>query len=136
MDTNLAKECYRCFKKLVELFEEIDEKVEEFCDENGITLAFEEDRFKPIYMAEGTDYLMVYRAYKDSKMGYVVVTKNGEIEWKEAEFDLKKYMEFATNLTKKLASILATKELTSILALAILCQATEVMKGEPQSPLE
>ena len=79
----LVKKCLRHFKRAVELLEKIEEEIARFCDENGITLAFRESRFEPFHTAENTDYLMVYRAYLKSKIGYVVVTKDGKIEWQD-----------------------------------------------------
>jgi len=83
IDVSLVEECYESFKRALELLEEIEKKIEEFCSENNIILAFRESRFEPFYIAKKTEYLMVYRAYQKSKIGYVVVTKDGKIEWKE-----------------------------------------------------
>jgi hypothetical protein len=82
IDVALVEECRESFKRALELLEEIEKQILKFCDENGMVLAFRESRFEPFHIAENTEYLMVYRAYLKSQMGYIVVTKDGTIAWK------------------------------------------------------
>lgn len=85
VDVGLVEECCKYYRKANKLLREIEGKVHDFCHENGIQLLFREDTFEPVWSAEATEYLMVFKAVKGLRLGYVVILKDGKITWIESK---------------------------------------------------
>lgn len=85
VDVGLVKECRKYYRKAEELLREVERKVFDFCRENGVELLFREDDFEPVWSAEDTEYLMVFKAVKGLRIGYVVILKDGKITWIESK---------------------------------------------------
>lgn len=87
VDVAMVKECRRHFEEAFKLLDKIEDKVWEFCLEKGIELISRND-FEPFlnaYKTETDEFLMAFRACNGSKIGYVVVLKDGTIAWKECK---------------------------------------------------
>jgi hypothetical protein len=85
VDVAMVIECRRHFEEAFKLLEKIEDKVWEFCLEKGIDLESRQDDFEPFINAFQTEFLMAFRAYNGSNIGYVVILKDGRITWKECK---------------------------------------------------
>jgi hypothetical protein len=86
VDVAMVIECRRHFEEAFKLLDKIEDKVWEFCLEKGIELESRQEDFEPFLNAQETDeFLMAFRAYNGSKIGYVVVLKDGTITWRECK---------------------------------------------------
>jgi hypothetical protein len=85
VDVCLVEKCREHYSKARILLEEIEAKVLEFCHENGIDLLFRGDGFEPVWSAEDTEHLMVFKAVKGLRLGYVAILKDGKITWIESK---------------------------------------------------
>jgi hypothetical protein len=85
VDVAMVIECRRHFEEAFKLLEKIEDKVWEFCLEKGIELESRQDEFEPFINAFQTDFLMVFRGYNGSNIGYVVILKDGTIAWRECK---------------------------------------------------
>jgi hypothetical protein len=87
VDVKLAEKFRRLCVESRKIEGKILDVIDEFCKQNGIKLDFIESNLDPFYYAQGTEYLLVYPAYKPTPDGiidgYVVVDEKGRVSWTE-----------------------------------------------------